>query len=133
MRISIEIEDKKVCNFTESAIKELNSQSKKVIEDLIDEACRVEAVRRESDTKQEITQADVIDGVRFSKKSHRQKKEKWKILIRGASPTVSAFAGFIFDKNNMTSVIGGMFLLLLAACGTIYLMMEDYYNGRNII
>lgn len=133
MRISIEIEDKKVCNFTESAKKELNSQSKIIIEDLIDEACRVETVRRESDIRQEITQADVIDGVRFSKKGHRQKIEKWKIIIRGACPTISAFAGFIFDKNSMTWAIGAMFLLLVAACGTFYLMMEDYYNGRNII
>jgi hypothetical protein len=29
MRISIEIEDNKVCNFTEGALQELNLQSKK--------------------------------------------------------------------------------------------------------
>lgn len=55
MRISIKIENNKVCNFTEGALQELNLQSKKIIENLIDEACRVEAVRREPNTRQEIT------------------------------------------------------------------------------
>lgn len=74
MRISIEIEDNKVCNFTKGALQEFNSQSKKVIENLIDEACRVETVRREPDTRQEITQADVIDGARFSPKKPSAQK-----------------------------------------------------------
>ena len=60
MNISVEIDDNKVCNFTTGALAELNSQSKNMIENLIDEACRVEAGRRESDIRQEITQADVI-------------------------------------------------------------------------
>lgn len=132
MRISIEIEDNKVCNFTEGALQELNSQSKKVIENLIDEACRVETVRREPDTRQEITQADVIDGARFSQKSHRHKRKLWKIVLRGLCPAVAAVSGFVFEKNDTTSVIWAMVILLIATSITIYLMMEDYYNGQNI-
>ena len=104
----------------------------KVIENLIDEACRVETVRRETDTRQEITQADVIDCARFSKKNHRHKRKIWKIVLRGLCPAVAAVSGFIFEKNNTTSVIWGMVILLIATSITIYLMMEDYYNGLNI-
>lgn len=103
-----------------------------MIENLIDEACRVETVRREPDTRQEITQADVIDGARFSQKSHRHKREIWKIVLRGLCPAVAAVSGFVFEKNNTTSVIWAMVILLIATSITIYLMMEDYYNGQNI-
>lgn len=73
MKFTIDIEDAKVASFTEGARTELIYRSKEMAKNLTDEACRVEAARRESNAKQEITQADVIEGARSTKKRPHRK------------------------------------------------------------
>lgn len=125
MNISVEIDDNKVCNFTTGAFAELNSQSKNMIENLIDEACRVEAGRRESDIRQEITQADVIDGAKFSKKNHHHKKSWLRILLKGLCPAIAIIPGFIYDKNDTTSIVWICLIIAFVSGATVYLIKYE--------
>jgi len=127
MKITIEIEETKVASFTEGARNELVSRSKEIAKNLIDEACRVEAARRESNAKQEITQADVIEGARSTKKRpHRQ--TGWQCIMKGASPTLAAIPGFVFDKEKMGTIIFTMIIIVIVTAFTIYSIMEDNKN-----
>ena len=128
MKISINIDSAKVANFTEGAKQELRSRSKKMIEDLIDEACRIEAARREDEAQQEITQTDVMEGARSKRMRHRQKKKRWQCILQGICPTLGTIAGFIYNKDNMVLNITAMFLLIIVTGITIYLIMEENKN-----
>ncbi len=127
MKFTIEIEETKVACFTEGAREELVSRSKEMAKKLIDEACRVEAVRRESDAKQEITQADVIEGARSTKKRpHRQ--TWWQCVMKGVCPTLAAIPGFVFDKEKVGTIIFTLIVAVIVTACTIYLIMEDNKN-----
>lgn len=127
MKFTIEIEETKVTCFTEGARNELISRTEEMTKNLIDEACRVEAARRESNAKQEITQADVIEGARSTKKRpHRQKG--WQCVMKGICPAFAAIAGFVFDKESMCAIIFTMIVIVIVTALTIYLIMEDNKN-----
>lgn len=126
MKIDIEIKDKKVCNFTEGALRELNSQSKKVIENLIDEAIRVEAALREPDTRQEITQSDVKEAARVSHKNYRYKSKKWKFILGSVYSLAIFLSGVIFEMNNSLRVLVSMVIFIISLCIKFFLNNEGY-------
>ena len=69
------IDDSKVRDFSDGAKQELQTQSKIMIEELINEINRVERVRN-AGTATEITQSDVLEAVKeSSKKIHHHKKK----------------------------------------------------------
>ena len=128
MNISIEIADDKVRFFSEDAKQELNLESKKMIENLIDEACRFEGARRDSTTKQEVTQADVKDAAKYSKRKIQHKK-KWVIICKGLCPLLMAIPGFVFNINNVYFVIIAFIILFIALIINVFLISEDLHNG----
>lgn len=131
MKISINIDSTKVANFTEGARQELRSRSKKMIEDLIDEACRIEAARRGDEAQQEITQTDVMEGARLNRIWHRPKKKGWQCLLQGLCPAFGTIAGFIFNKDSMESIIVTMIIIVIVTALTIYLIMEENRNEQH--
>ena len=59
MRIEFDISDEKVQNFSLDARSELTRQSTRIVEEIVDEAGRIEASRRLPDANSEITQSNV--------------------------------------------------------------------------
>lgn len=75
MKITIHIDSARVENFYGRSETRIKISFKKNIEDLIDEACRIEAACRGDETQQEITQTDVMEGARLNRIWHRPKKK----------------------------------------------------------
>lgn len=127
MRIKIDVDDIKLAHFTTEAKHELFERSKEMTMLLIDEACRVEAARRESDAKQEITQADVIDATRSKRNRHRKQKW-WQCVMQGICPVLAAVPGIVFDKEKIGTIIFTIIIAVVVTACTIYLIMEDNKN-----
>lgn len=126
--MNIEINEESLNGFSDSAKSEFSTQSNLLISNLIHEICLCEFERREANTDKEITKADVIEGALYFRKKRRRKKSKFKLFLQCLCPTLSAVAGFIFDKNNMNFVIASFVCLIISTGITFYLLMGDDYN-----
>lgn len=122
------IDDSKVRDFSDGAKQELQTQSKIMIEELINEINRVERVRN-AGTATEITQSDVLEAVKeSSKKIHHHKKKWWEILLLAICPVLSAIPGFIFNKNNLCTIIITIVIFAIVPVITVLLLIkEEYY------
>ena len=78
MRITFDISDDKINNFSTGARSELNIQCCKIAENIIDEASRIEASRRiDTSTDSEVTRSDVKDAANFSRRVFVKKKKSY--------------------------------------------------------
>ena len=124
MKIEIDISDESVSNFSSKAKEELNSQSKKAIERIIDEALRYEEGRRSDNTSPEITQADVKLASTYPNHP-RQQRSLINRFLNGICPIIATVAGIIFDKNDSSSIMWAAGILLIAMFITAYLIFEE--------
>lgn len=74
MRIAIEISDDKIINFSSSAKSELKTHIHRLAEEIVDEASRIEASRRISDTSSEVTQSNVKEAATQPRMTFTKKK-----------------------------------------------------------
>ncbi len=124
MKIEIDISDESVCNFSPKAKEELNSQSKKAIEKIIDETLRYEEGRRTDNASPEITQADVKLAATYPKQPIH-KRRTFNRFLNGICPTLATIAGIIFDKNDSTFIMWAAGILLIVVFITAYLIFEE--------
>ena len=125
MIIEVDIPENKVANFSPIAKKELEKHALRVTEEIIDEASRIEASRRLSDTNSEITQS-VVKEAATHPRMFFSKKKNWGTKILQALAFISTFySGFLFDTdkfNNTTVVIWFLVVIFVAIATNVYLI-----------
>jgi hypothetical protein len=132
MRIEIDIADEKVQNFSQDAKTEVKKQSTRIIEEIVDEAGRVEASRRLPDTNSEVTQSIVKEAATQPRMIVARKKS-WKFkIIQIAAFGSTLVAGSLLDteKFKETSHVVWFIVMSFVAIGTtVYLTFNQENNG----
>lgn len=131
MEIQIEIKDEKLENLSHSAKEELKTVSRKYLDDILDEASRLEASRNTT-SKHEITASIISDAVVFSKK-YRVPKQKTSKRIIGQSIAfiLTILTGGLFKTEEFKStwyVIVFLLVFLVAIIANIYIYFNDMNN-----
>jgi hypothetical protein len=129
MKIEVDIEDGKLQNLSQGANVEITKVAKGYIEDVLDEASRIEESRRISTANAEITAAIVTDAVVFAKRfGIAPKKPKRQVWIQGIAFLASIFTGGLFQIDKFTNV---WFLLafLLVFCISILTSFYSILTG----
>ena len=128
MQISFEINDDQIKGFTPEAQKALHDASEKIVNELIDEACRLERGRRIGETA-EITESDVKQAA-IVRPVKRPRKNKTDLFLQGFCPVLAAVPGFVFNLIKVPwSILLTVFCLVSASIITVYLMMKEDNNG----
>lgn len=133
MKIEYDIPDEKVQNRSNSGKAELVLHSKTLTEEIIDEASRIEASRRNPNTNTEITAAIINEAVIYSRRfPPKQKKKVITKIIQIVSFIASLFAGSLLDTDKIKStsdiIIFGV-VLSLAIGTTVYVTFNNDSNG----
>ena len=125
MIIKVDIPENKVANFSPRAKKELEKHALRVTEEIIDEASRIEASRRLSDTNSEITQS-VVKEAATHPRMYFSRKKNWGTKIVQFFAFISTFcSGLLFDTdkfNNITVVIWFVVVIFVAITTNVYLI-----------
>lgn len=133
MKVEIEISDDKLQNLSVTAKSEVEKVGKYYIEEVLDEASRIEESRRTSNSNPEVTAAIIADAVVFAKNyGIRKKKPKRQIFMQILAFVSSTFTGGLFntDKFKETGyVIIFLVVFLIAVVSTVYLILND--NGND--
>ena len=128
MTINFNIPDNKIINFSKEAKKELSKQSCRITKEIIDEACRIEASRRISDTGSEVTQSNVREAASHPRLSFSRKKIWPNKIIQGLAFISSLITGGLFDTdkfNNTATVILFISVLFIAITLNMYLIINQ--------
>ena len=132
MKIEIEISDDKLQNLSPTAKNEIGKVSKSYIEEVLDEASRIEESRRTTNGNPEITAAIINDAVVFAKNyGIRKKKPKKQIFMQILAFVASTFTGGLFDTDKFKDtgyVILFLLIFLVAVVATVYLILNDNNN-----
>ncbi|MFZ6011391.1 MAG: hypothetical protein ACOYXT_13670 [Bacteroidota bacterium] len=132
MKIEIDIPDDKLQNLSATAKDEVGKVSKAYIEEVLDEASRIEESRRTTNSNPEVTAAIISDAVYFAKNfGIRKKKPKKQILLQIISFVSSTVTGGLFDVDefNDKAYVGlFLFVFLVAIVSTVYLIFNDNSN-----
>lgn len=132
MKIEIEISDDKLQNLSPTAKTEISKVSKSYIEDVLDEASRIEESRRTNNGNPEITASIINDAVFFAKNyGIRKKKPKKQIFMQILAFVASTFTGGLFDTDKFKDtiyVILFLLIFLVAVVATVYLILNDNNN-----
>lgn len=129
MRISFDISDNKINNFSPGARSELKSQCNKVAHNIVDEASRIEASRRiDTATDSEVTRSDVKDAANFSRRLFGKKKSLMVQVIQILASVSSLFAGGLFtpdEFNDKSTLFWFLGVGLIAVVSTVYLVLNQ--------
>jgi hypothetical protein len=132
MKIEINISDDKLQNLSTTAKTEISKVSKSYIEDVLDEASRIEESRRTTNGNPEITAAIINDAVVFAKNyGIRKKKPKKQIFMQILAFVASTFTGGLFDTDKFKDtgyVLLFLVIFLVAVVATVYLILNDNNN-----
>jgi hypothetical protein len=132
MKIEIDISDDKLQNLSPTAKTEISKVSKSYIEDVLDEASRIEESRRTSSANAEVTAAIINDAVVFAKNyGIRKKKPKRQIFMQILAFVASTIAGGLFDTDKFKDigyVILFLIVFLVAVVSAVYLILNDNNN-----
>ena len=133
MKIEIEILDEKVQNFSQEAKTELQRQSNRVAEEIVDEAGRIEASRRLPETKSEVTQSNVKEAATQPRMIVAKKKSWWTKIIQLVAFISTLFLGSLLDTEKFNTGGNHVFWFIVTsfvAIGTtIYLTFNQENNG----
>lgn len=120
--ISVNIENKKLRNFTSKAQDTLKIQLEKYANEIITESNSIEETFREKDAYTEITSDHVLQAVRKFKIHRPRKKGKRIIVIKLIAFVFSFIAGGLFDFDEMqrskSRLIWFIVVFLIALCVT---------------
>lgn len=132
MKIEIDISDDKLQNLSPTAKTEISKVSKSYIEDVLDEASRIEESRRTTTGNPEVTAAIINDAVVFAKNyGIRKRKPKRQIFMQIVAFVASTFTGGLFDTDKFKDawyVILFLVIFLIAVVATVYLILNDNNN-----
>ena len=132
MKIEFDIADEKVQHINPKGRSELTRHCKVRIEDILDEATRIEASRNDG-ASPEITAAIIIEAANYSKRFPIRKKKKWYVqVIQIVAFIASVVTGGLFDidKFNETSRVIWLLVIFCIAIGsTVYLTFISEQNG----
>lgn len=132
MKIEFEIHDEKVQNFSTDAKTELKKQSTRIVEEIVDEAGRIEATRRLPETNSEVTQSNVKEAA-MQPRMIVARKKSWKSkLIQVIAFGSSLVAGSLLDteKFKETNHVIWFVVMSFLAIGTfVYLTFNQDNNG----
>ena len=133
MEITVSISDEKLQNLSTSANAEIQKVAEHYIEEVLDEASRIEESRRTSTSNPEITAAIINDGAHFAKtQGIRTRKSGWSKCLQFLSFLASVFTGGLFNLDKLsqpTYCIIFLTVLVFAAVSTFYLIFIDNSNG----
>jgi hypothetical protein len=133
MKVEIEISGDKLQNLSATAKAEVEKVGKNYIEEVLDEASRIEESRRTSNSNPEVTAAIINDAVVFAKNyGIRKKKPKRQIIMQILAFVSSTFTGGLFDTGKFKEtgyVIIFLVVFLIAVVSTVYLILND--NGND--
>ena len=132
MKLEIEISDAKLQNLSPTAKNELSIISKSYLEDVLDEASRIEESRRTSNSNPEITAAIISDAAAYAKSHGIRKKKPKRLMFAQVIAFVSAtITGGLFDTSKFQDVVYVVVFLIVFAISvvtTIYLILNDSNN-----
>lgn len=132
MKIEIDISDEKLQNLSPTAKTEIGKVCKAYVEEVLDEASRIEESRRTTTANPEVTAAIINDAVVFAKNyGIRKKKPKRLIFMQILAFVASTFTGGLFDTDKFKEtwfVIIFLVVFLVAIVSTVYLILNDNNN-----
>lgn len=132
MKIEIDISNDKLQNLSTTAKTEISKVSKSYIEDVLDEASRIEESRRTTTGSPEVTAAIINDAVIFAKNyGIRKRKPRRYILMQIVAFISSIFTGGLFDTDKFKDtryVILFLVIFLVAVVSAVYLILNDNNN-----
>lgn len=132
MKIEIDISDDKLQSLSVTAKTEICKVSKAYIEDVLDEASRIEESRRTTAGNAEVTAAIISDAVVFAKNyGIRKKKPKRQIFMQVLAFVASTITGGLFDTEKFKDVgyvILFLVIFLIAVVSAVYLILNDNNN-----
>ncbi|TSA26424.1 MAG: hypothetical protein D4R67_07765 [Bacteroidetes bacterium] len=132
MIIEIDISDLKLNNLSNSANTKLKEVSEKYIEDVLDEAARLEASRNNSGNNPEITAAIVLDAVEFTKKFRFSKKKSTKKVIFQLLAFISTVCtGGLFKPVEFAKVWYAIIFLVVFLLAILFNLIIYLYDTRN--
>lgn len=132
MRITIEISDDKIINFSPSAKSELKSHINRLAEDIVDEASRIEASRRISDANSEVTQPIVREAATQPKMAFVRKGKFGLKIIQGIAFLTSMISGALLDVEkfqNISIFIWFLITFFIAIATNVYTIFNKDNNG----
>jgi ABC-type bacteriocin/lantibiotic exporter with double-glycine peptidase domain len=134
MKVEIEISDDKTANLSKSAQDELAKVTKGYVEEVLDEAGRLEAIRNATPGQPEITASIISDAVVFTKKYKiGKRKSGWTLFIQILASVSSLFAGGLWDTSEFNKNTGNLllflFVLIVAVVTSVYLIVKG--NGND--
>lgn len=124
MKIEFEIPNEKVTHLNEKGKSALTLHCKKVAEDIVDEATRLEISRNES-VEKEITAALIVEAVHITKFTPVKRKNFWIYVIKIFQFVSLLFTGALFDLSKLQDTFNfWVFIISLTiAIGTsVYLI-----------
>lgn len=132
MKLETDISDDKLQNLSPTAKSELGNISKLYIEEVLDEASRIEESRRTSNSNPEVTAAIINDAAAYAK-SHgiRKRKPKREIVVQGTAFVSATITGGLFDTSKFQDIIYVVVFLVVFAISvvaTLYLILNDSNN-----
>lgn len=132
MRIEVDIEDSKLQNLSSTAKLEIVKEGKIYLEELLDEASRIEESRRTASANAEITAAIINDAVIFAKRYGIKKKSvKRPIWIQILLYISSVLTGGLFqiDKfQNVLFLISFLVAFFISIAAAVYLIFIEAKN-----
>lgn len=127
MRVEFDISDDKVQYFSEDAKSELKKQSEKIIDEIVNEAGRIEASRRLPDSSSEVTQSNVKEAATLRNILFEKKPSIWNKLIQAIAFISTLIAGCLLDLSAFTDlshVVWFIVILFIAVVANVYLIFK---------
>ena len=132
MKIEIDISDDKLQNLSPTAKTEISKVSKAYIEEVLDEASRIEESQRTSAGSAEVTAAIINDAVVFAKHyGIRKRKPKKQIFMQILAFIASILTGGLFNTDKFKDigyVVLFLVVFLVAVVAAVYLILNDNNN-----
>jgi hypothetical protein len=132
MKIEIDIQDSKLQNLSSTAHSEIIKVSQTYLEDVLDEASRIEESRRTSVRAPEITASLINDAAHYARTfGIRKRKPKRLIFLQIVAFIGSIFTGGLFDVEKFKSLSYVLLFLLffvIAVVSSVYLIFNDNQN-----
>src|SRR5450759_4858799 len=132
MKIETDISDDKLQNLSPTAKTELEKIYKQYLEEVLDEASKIEESRRTSNSNPEITATIINEAVAYAKnygiRKRKPKRLIWSQIIAFISTSI---AWGIFDVEKFKDplyVIGFILIFGISVGSTVYLIFNDSNN-----
>ena len=132
MNIRFNISDDRVINFSSGAKTELINQSHRMAEEIVDEASRIEASRRISDTGSEVTQSNVKEAATQPKMIISKKKSLKTKILQLIAFVSTLVTGSLLDTEKFEEtdhVVWFVVMSFIAIGTTVYLTFNQDNNG----